>query len=170
MTSKSRRRGQIRIIEVVLATFMVVAIIMLVIAFTRPLRSVYVRETSDLRRLAYNLLNNMADNAVFEETISNIASNPQQPGSSCTLYDLAFLASASLPPGLLFKIEVYRVDFDLATGKSTLVWLGCAANYDWENVKLLESEPVSYTYVCTGEPDRVRGVTLHIHLTIGYAG
>jgi len=149
---------------------MVVAIIMLVIAFTRPLKSVYVRETSDLRRLAYNLLNNMADNAVFERTISNIASSPQQPAGACTFYDLAFLASASLPPGLLFKIDVYKVDFDLSTGKSALVWLGCAANYDWENVELLESEPVSYTYVCTGDPDKVRGITLYIQLTIGYAG
>jgi hypothetical protein len=64
----TKRKGQIRVIEAVLATFMVVSIILLVMAFTRPLKSVYVRETSDLRRLAYDLLNNMAENNVFEKT------------------------------------------------------------------------------------------------------
>ena len=166
----SGRKGQIRIIEAVLATFMVVSIILLVMSFTRPLKSTYVRETSDLRRLAYNLLNNMAENNVFEKTIANIASGGSQTTGECAFYDLSFLATASLPPGLLFKIDIYRVDFDLSSGRVGLVWLGCASNYDWKNIKLVESEPVTYSYVCTGDPDRVRGTTLLIQMVIGFSG
>jgi hypothetical protein len=166
----SRRRGQVRIIEAVLATFMVVAVILLVMSFTRPLKSVYIRETSDLRRLAYDLLSNMAENNVFERTISGIASGTQQATDECKFYDLGFLATASLPPGLLFKMDIYRVDYDLATGSSRLVWLGCASNYDWRNARLVESEPVTYTYVCTGDPDKVRGTALLIQVVIGYSG
>ncbi|ABL78319.1 hypothetical protein [Thermofilum pendens] len=165
----ARRRGQVRIIEAVLATFMVVAIILLVMSFARPLRSVYVRETSDLRRLAYNLLNNMADNGVFEKTLANLNPSAAQ-GGGCTLYDLAMMATASLPPGILFRMDVYRVDFDVSAGNTSLVWLGCASNYDTNTTRLVESEPVSYTYVCTGDPDSVRGTALYILLTIGYSG
>ncbi|MEM0010006.1 MULTISPECIES: hypothetical protein [Thermofilum] len=166
----TKRKGQIRVIEAVLATFMVVSIILLVMAFTRPLKSVYVRETSDLRQLAYDLLNNMAENNVFEKTISNLGSENTQQTGECTFYNLGFLASASLPPGLLFKIDIYRVDFDLASNSVNLVWIGCASNYDWKNIKLVESEPVTYTYVCTGDPDSVRGTTLLIQMVIGFSG
>ncbi|MGC8987365.1 hypothetical protein [Infirmifilum sp.] len=165
-----REKGQVRIIEAILATFMVVSVIMLVMAFTRPLKSVYVRETADLRRLAYNLLNTLADNMVFEKTISSMPQGSPQAGNECMLYNLGFTASASLPPGLLFKMDVYKVEFNLTTGSSTLKWIGCASNYDWKNIRLVESEPIIYTYVCTGDPDSVRGTTLLIHLVIGYSG
>ncbi|MEM4680123.1 MAG: hypothetical protein QXL98_04185, partial [Thermofilaceae archaeon] len=66
---RNSRRGQIRLIELVLAVFMVVAVIIMVMNFTRPLRSVYLREVSDLRRLAYNLLGNLADAGAFERVV-----------------------------------------------------------------------------------------------------
>jgi len=174
------RRGQVRIVEAVLAVSMVVAVILLLMHFTRPLRSVFIRETSDLRRLGYNLLNNLAENRIYERVLSDLiyAANAyfaQQGacppgGGSRRLDDLAFFASAILPQGLLFRIDVYTVHHALRNGSAVVCPLGYAANYDVGRVALTEAEPLVYTYVCTGDPDRVRGSVLLIHLTIGYSG
>jgi len=168
-----RRRGQVRIIEAVLAVFMTVSVILLMMAFTRPLKSPYVRETSDLRRLAYNVLSAMAQGNVFERAVDVNRS----PGGddSCSLGGLAFAVGVSLPPGLLFYVDVYRVDFNPSSGSIETVWLGCASNFverrsEVGSSQLSEAEPVTYTYVCTGEPDTVRGAVLLIQMIIGYSG
>jgi hypothetical protein len=166
----SRRRGQIRIMEAVLATFMVVAIILLVMSFTRPLRSPYIRETTDLRRLAYNLLSYMAENNVFELTLSRISASTGSTPNQCIFYDLGFLATASLPPETLYKLDIYNVTYDNLSGNLNLTWLGCASNYNWSSIGLVESESVTYTYVCTGGPDKIRGNIIYIRLTIGFSG
>lgn len=173
------RRGQVRVVEAVLAVFMVVAVILLLMQFTRPLRSVYIRETSDLRRLGYNLLNSMAENNVYEKVLGDLiyeASRRFSASGKCPegwegnrLDDLAFFASTVLPQGLLFRMDVYTVHYDLAGGRAVLCPLGYAANYG-VGTNMTEAEPIIYTYVCTGDPDRVRGSALLVHLTIGYSG
>jgi len=174
------RRGQVRVVEAVLAVFMVVAVVLLLMQFTRPLRSVYIRETSDLRRLGYNLLNSMAENNVYEKVLGDLiyeASKRFSSSGRCPegweenrLNDLAFFASTVLPQGLLFRMDVYTVQYDLAGGRAVLCPLGYAANFDVGKVSMTEAEPIIYTYVCTGDPDRVRGSVLLVHLTIGYSG
>jgi hypothetical protein len=174
------RRGQVRVVEAVLAVFMVVAVILLLMQFTRPLRSVYIRETSDLRRLGYNLLNSMAENNVYEKVLGDLIYEANQRFSASgkcpegwegnRLDDLAFFASTVLPQGLLFRMDVYTVHYDLAGGRAVLCPLGYAANFDVDKVSMTEAEPIIYTYVCTGDPDRVRGSALLVHLTIGYSG
>jgi len=167
-----RRRGQVRVVEAVLAVFMAVAVILLVMAFTRPLRSPYVRETSDLRRLAYNVLSALAQGNVFERAV-DVHREPE--GDECTLGGLAFAVGASLPPGLLFYIDVYRANFTPSSPRVELVWVGCASNFvsrrgELSASALSEAEPITYTYVCTGEPDSVRGTVLLIQMLIGYPG
>ena len=174
------RRGQVRVVEAVLAVFMVVAVVLLLMQFTKPLRSVYIRETSDLRRLGYNFLNSMAENNVYEKVLGNLIYEASKRFSSIgrcpegweenRLNDLAFFASTVLPQGLLFRVDVYTVQYDLAGGRAVLCPLGYAANFDVGKVSMTEAEPITYTYVCTGDPDRVRGSVLLVHLTIGYSG
>ncbi len=163
----SRRRGQTRIIEVVLATFIVVAVIIMVMSFTRPLKSVYIRETSDLRRLAYNLLNNMAEAGVFERVVG-----PALLGGSVGWNDtLNFFIMSSLPPGLVYYMGISKVDFDYSSGAATLVPLGYVANPpDFHSRPLYEAESLKFTYVCTSDPDSVRATVLYIEFTIGYSG
>ncbi|QOJ79466.1 hypothetical protein IG193_03120 [Infirmifilum lucidum] len=162
-----RRRGQVRIVEAVLATFMVVAVILMVMAFTRPLKSTYIRETTDLRRLAYNLLNDMATAGVYERTVGRAITNP---GNKGWIDDLRLLVSSSLPPELVFNMTIYRVDFNPASGATSFVKLGSVANSDFSRIQLYESESVTYTYVATSDPDKVRGMVIYIVLTLGFAG
>jgi len=174
------RKGQIRVIEAVLAVFMVVAVILLLMQFTRPLRSAYIRETSDLRRLGYNLLNSMAENNVYEKVLGDLiyeANRCFSEGGGCPegwegnrLDELAFFATIVLPQGLLFRVDVYTVHYSLTEGRVVLCPLGYAANFNAEIEPMKEAEPIIYTYVCTGDPDRVRGSVLFVHLTIGYSG
>jgi len=162
-----RRRGQVRVVEAVLAAFIVVAVILMVMAFTRPLKSVYIRETTDLRRLAYNLLNDMATAGVYERTVGRALVNP---GDRSWVDDLRLLISSSLPPDLVFNMTVYRLDFNLQTGRAVFSYLGSVANANFSSIRLYESESVTYTYVATGDPDSVRGSVIYIVLTVGFAG
>jgi len=163
----TRRRGQVRVVEAVLATFIVVAVILMVMAFTRPLKSVYIRETTDLRRLAYNLLNDMATAGVYERTVGRALVNP---GDRSWADDLRLLISSTIPPELVYNMTVYRFGFNLQTGRVEFNYLGSVANADFSSIRLYESESVTYTYVATGDPDRVRGSVIYIVLTVGFAG
>ena len=160
-----KRRGVARIVELVLATSMVVATIMLMMAFTRPIRSVYVRETSDLRRLAYNVLDNFAEAGVFERVLE-----PALRGEAGWEGRLRFLVSTNLPPGVLFRMEVYSVSVG-ADGKVALTRLdkGGVANAE-SSIAFREAESVQYTYVCVHDPDTMRGRLFYFVLVVGYAG
>ncbi|MCX8180857.1 MAG: hypothetical protein N3E41_05745 [Thermofilaceae archaeon] len=159
-----RSSGQMRIVELTIAVFMVVSIMLLVVYFTRPLRSIYIRETSDLRRFAFNTLNNFADAGVFERIVSSALN-----GDRSWEGRLRMLTSASLPPGVVFHMEVYAVDvFANATVKFRRLDSGGISNVD-EVFNPYESETVNYTYACVRDPDNVRGVLLYIVMVIGYA-
>lgn len=161
------KKGQTRVIEVVLATFIVVAVIVMVMSFTRPLKSVYIRETSDLRRLAYNLLNNMAEAGIYERVIG-----PALLSGSAEWNDtLNFFIMSNLPPGLVYYMSVSKVDFDYSNGAVTFVPLGYITNPpDFYSKPLYEAESLKFTYVCTSDPDAVRATVLYIEFTIGYSG
>jgi len=162
-----RRGGQTRVIELLLATFMVVAVIVMVMSFTRPLKSVYIRETSDLRRLAYNLLNNMAEAGVFERVVVPAVYS----GSSGWNDTLNFFIMSSLPPGLVYYMRISRLDFDYTSGTVSVTPLGHVANPpDFFSKPLYEAESIKYTYVCVGDPDSARATVLYVELVIGYSG
>ena len=160
-----RRRGVTRVVELVLATSMVVATVLFVMAFTRPIRSVYLRETSDLRRLAYNVLDNLAEAGAFERVLASALE-----GDASWEGRLRLLVSASLPPGVLFRMEVYSVAVG-ADGGVELSRLdrGGVTNAD-PDVAFREAESVLYTYVCVHDPDSMRGRVFHFILVVGYAG
>jgi len=160
-----KRSGVTRIVELVLATSMVVATIMFAMAFTRPIRSVYVRETSDLRRLAYNVLDNLAEAGVFERVLKSALE-----GDAGWEGRLRFLLSTNLPPGVLFRMEVYSVSVG-ADGKVELTRLdkGSVTNAE-PSVAFREAESAQYTYVCVHDPDTMRGRLFYFVLVVGYAG
>ncbi|MEM4640660.1 MAG: hypothetical protein QXT93_12370 [Thermofilum sp.] len=159
------RKGQFRIIELIIAVTMVVAVMLLVMFFTRPMRSVYLREVADLRSLAYNLLNNFADAGVFERIL-----NSTQNGEKGWEGRLRMLVSSSLPPGLVFRMEIYDVKINEdGTIELKRIDEGAITNME-RDTELVEAESVQYTLVCTRDPDSVRGRILYIVLVIGYAG
>jgi len=146
---------------------MTVAIIF-VMNFTRPIRSIYIRETSDLRRLAYNLLNELATAGVFEDVIvrGNLSGTNWED-------EMRLVLSISLPPEVLFKMKVYELRFSPVTGDITFNRLDNERITNLENsdeAKFTEAESVSYTYVVVGEPDEVRGTGLYIVLVLGFRG
>lgn len=132
---------------------MTVAVLLMVMGFTRPLRSPYIRETSDLRRLAYNVLNTMTQAGTFENTLSEriwstLDSRGRWQPSDTRLRDLELFLSLSLPPGLLYRMDLYLLNY---TGKEARrIYLGTAANYNVETIKLTEAEPITFTYTITG--------------------
>lgn len=159
-----KRKGVTRIIELVLATSMVVATILFVMAFTRPIRSVYLRETSDLRRLAYNVLENFAEAGVFERVLESALG-----GDAGWEGRLRFLLSTSLPPGVLFRMEVYNVSVGADEIKFARLDKGGISNAD-PGVAFKEAESAYYTYVCVRDPDSMRGRVFLFVLVVGYAG
>lgn len=158
------RKGQLRVVELIIAVAMVVTIMLLVMFFARPMRSVYIREVSDLRRLAYNLLNNFAEAGVFERIIDSALR-----GDAGWEGRMRMLVFSSLPPGIIFRMQVYRVRVVSGTVQLERLDKGGIANVEAE-VELKEGEAVHYTYVCTQDPDRMRGEILYVVLVIGYAG
>ena len=162
------RKGQVRLIELLLAAFIMVVAIVFTMQFARPIKSIYVRETSDLRRLAYNLLNDLATAGVYE----NIIVKGNLSGSDWE-NEMKLFLSSSLPPELVFKMRVYELRFNTTSGRIEAIRLdtGKITNIQpgSEN-KIIEAESVSYTYVITGEPDKVRGTLLVIYLTLGFGG
>jgi len=160
-----KRKGVTRIIELVLATSMVVATIMFMVAFTRPIRSVYVREVSDLRRLAYNVLDNLAEAGAFERVLESALR-----GDAGWEGRLRFLVSTSVPHGVLFRMEVYSVLFSANAGGFELVRLdrGGVTNAG-PGIAFREAESVLYTYVCVHDPDSMRGRIFYFVLVVGYA-
>ena len=162
------RHGQVRIIELLLTAFMMAVTIIFVMNFTRPIKSIYIRETSDLRRLAYNLLNDFATAGVYEDVIvqGNLSGTNWED-------EMRLVLSISLPPEILFKMEVYELHFSPITGDITYIRLDNGRITNLENFdqeKLIEAESVSYTYVIVGEPDKVRGTVLYIVLVLGFGG
>ncbi|MCD6563859.1 MAG: hypothetical protein J7K23_08120 [Thermoproteales archaeon] len=158
------KRGQTRIIELLLATVILAAAVVFSLFFARPMRSIYVRETSTLRRLAYNVLNNYAMSGVFENIIlhGNLTGRPWQN-------EMATFMSMTLPPEILYYLEVYHAV--LRNGTVTLRLLGTITNIsDNQFTSLIESESITYTYVSTGEPDKTRGIILVFHLVLGFSG
>ncbi|MCS7104308.1 MAG: hypothetical protein NZ954_01925 [Thermofilaceae archaeon] len=148
-----RRKGQVRIIEATLAVFMTVALILMVMGFTRPFRSPYIRETGDLRRLAYNVLNTMAQANTFEVTLAEriwavLDSKGRWRSADNNLRELELFLALSMPPGILYKMDVFLIN--ISGGATQLVYLGSAANYDTTSVTLTEAEPVTFTYTITG--------------------
>lgn len=159
------KKGQVRVIELIIALSMVVSIILLVMFFTRPMRSPYLRETVDLRRLGFNLLNQLADVGAFERLISDALQ-----GDTTWEGRMRMLLSASLPSGIVFHMRIYEVqEKEDGSLKPVPIDNGGITNAA-PNLKLLESEAIHFTYVCVKEPDRVRGKILYIVLVIGYAG
>ena len=156
-------RGQVRIVELLLATIIISVSVVFALMFARPMRSIYVRETSDLRRLAYNLLNDFALAGVYENVI--IAGN--LTGKPWTR-EMGLLLSASLPPEIIYYMEVYEAR--ISNGGVELKLLGTITNTPdfWSSV--VEAESVTYTYVSVGEPDRTRGVVLVFQLVLGLGG
>lgn len=162
---KRTRSGQVRLVELTIAASMVVAVLLLVMHFTRPLRSVYIRETGDLRRLAHNLLGNLAEAGAFERALSSALK-----GDGTWEGRMRMLVSSSLPPGVVFRMEIYSVDvLPNATVRLVRLDRGGVTNVD-QTIELLESESVHYTYTCVRDPDSVRGKMLYVVLVIGYAG
>lgn len=148
-----RRSAQVRVVEVVLAVFMTVAVLLMVMAFTRPFGSTQIRETSDLRRLAYNVLSTMGQSGVFENTLSDrvwatIDSKGVWAPTSQRIPDLELFLSMSLPPGLLYRMDIYLLN--TSSSSPQVIYLGSASNYDASHVSLAEAEPVTYLYTVTG--------------------
>lgn len=160
-------RGQMRLIELLLASTIVAAAVSFALFFTRPVRSIYIRETSDLRRLAYNLLNDFALAGVYEEIIvkGNLSGEPWED-------EMKLMLSVSLPPEVVFVMDVYEVKFRPGGGlQKVKLNTKPISNIDPAKMDLIEeAESVTYTYVCVHDPDRTRGTVLVITLTLGFGG
>jgi len=160
-------RGQARVIEMILATLVMTAALLVAMSVAAPLRSIYLRETADLRRLAYNLLNDLADARVLESVVveGNLTGSDWED-------ELKFFIAANLPPELVFKVDVYQLK---VRSDGSLEWVKLnrrpiSKPEDWDAARVVEAESVSYAYVVVGAPEEGRGCFLRIDLVLGYGG
>ena len=163
----NNRKGQARIIEIILATIIMTSTLVTIMNLTTPVRSIYLRESSDLRRLAYNILNDFGDARIYE----NIIMKGNLTGRAWEKEFKLFL-SVNLPPQVLFKVDVYVLK---VYNNGTTQWVRMNKEPitnvpDWENARIIEAVSVTYTYVCVAAPDETRGTFLKIELTLGYGG
>lgn len=160
-------RGQARVIEMILATLVMTSALLVAMSIAAPLRSIYLRETADLRRLAYNLLNDLADARVLESVVveGNLTGSNWED-------ELMLFIAANLPPELVFKVDVYQLRVG-ADGSLEWVKLNrrpISKPEDWDAARVVEAESVSYAYVVVGAPEEGRGCFLRIDLVLGYGG
>lgn len=166
------RKGQVRLVEAILAVLILLAGMVLASNMTRPVRSIYLRETSDLRRLAYNLLNDFAIAQVYENIVVKGNFTGEDWESQMRLF-----ISANLPPDVAFNLDVY----ELRMLEDCIVWMKLNRRpisnvEDFQNSRIVEAESVTYTYVIVGSPpgqveaERARGTLLVLILRLGYGG
>ena len=160
-------RGQARVIEMILATLVMTSALLVAMSIAAPLRSIYLRETADLRRLAYNLLNDLADARVLESVVveGNLTGSNWED-------ELMLFIAANLPPELVFKVDVYQLK---VRSDGSLEWVKLnrrpiSKPEDWDAARVVEAESVSYAYVVVGAPEEGRGCFLRIDLVLGYGG
>jgi len=162
---KINNLGQIRLIEVILGVIIIVLTLITIMRLTPPQKTIYLRETSDLRRFAYNLLNTMANARVFEDIVvgGNLSGNNWED-------EMKMFLSINMPPQIIFSADFY----ELRMNESGVIWHKLnrkpISNTEEYLSKIVEAESVTYTYVCVGEPDRTRGTVLVIILRLGYGG
>jgi len=170
------RYGQVRVVAAVIAIVVVIAAYMLASGLTRPIRSLYYRETADLRRLAYNVLDNMASAGVFEELILNdpkvLEAISAHESVNCSEGEPGWvdrfraLLSTVLPSGLVFTARVGYYH-PLPNGSLVYCKLHCKPITLGE-VRFVEAESVTYTYTTSGGAYGV--VILRVDLVVGYEG
>lgn len=167
-------RGQARLVEMIIMVALIAVAYIYMSQSTRPARSLFYRDTSDLRRFAYNMLNDLANSGVYEklvlnnsEVVATISSGEPDCQQEQRWVNLvrAYLVH-SLPRGLGFSMRISYYNFT----ESRFIPLHCAAIQSSQSLDPVESESISYTYVSIYAPDTTRGVILRIDLEVGYGG
>ncbi len=159
--------GQVRLVEMILSTIVMTLALLMIMNLTAPLRSIYLRETSDLRRLAYNVLNSLSETGMFEDLImtKRLKGDPWED-------ELSLFLSMNLPPNIVFKLDVYEY---LVLRNGTTKWVKLNSKpitnlMRWDESKVIEAESITYTYVCLRGADEYRGIFLKFELVLGYGG
>lgn len=157
--------GQIRLIEAMLGVIIIVLTLITIMRLTPPQKTIYLRETSDLRRFAYNLLNTMANARVFEDIVvrGNLSGRDWED-------EMKMFLSINMPPQIIFSADFYELRMNESGVIRHKLNRKPVSNTDEYLSKIVEAESVTYTYVCVGEPDRTRGTVLVIILRLGYGG
>lgn len=94
------RRGQFRIIEALITTFLVIGSMIIVVEMQRVPRFWVTYESEDLEDMAFNFLSEMADSVLSSEL-----ADPSASWETNVFWALKTM----LPPTLYFNMTIYRV-------------------------------------------------------------
>ena len=169
-------RGQVRIAAAVMAVAIVVAAYSLASRIVRPVKSLYYRESEDLERLAYNVLDSMASAHVFDELILSdpavleaiTSGRPVNCSAGEPVWADKFraLLAAALPGDVSFTARVGYYH-QLSNGSLAYYELHCAP-ISLGEARFTEAASVTYTYTTSGGGYGV--VILRIDLVVGRGG
>lgn len=169
-------RGQVRVAAAVMAVAVVVAAYSLASRIVRPVKSLYYRESEDLERLAYNVLDSMANAGVFDKLILNdpavleavAGGRPVNcsAGEPAWASKLRALLAAALPGEASFRVRVGYYH-PLPNGSLVYCSLHCSP-ISLGEVRFVEAASVTYTYTSSGGGYGV--VILRIDLVVGRGG
>jgi len=141
--SEVDRRGQFRIIEALVTAVLVVGSMMIAVGIQRMPRFWITYETEDLEDMAFNMLAEIADQALLSRLLDS-------KGSWET--DLFWTLNTMLPPTIYFNMSIYKMSLS-SGGNISLEALNRApiTNIQQENADRI-AESASATYVFTS-PD-----------------
>lgn len=162
--SQRKKRGQIRVIEIILTVSIAVVVILLVMNFTRPLRGMHFRERGDLFKFAHNVLTVLADTGVYERVLFCALNGTEWESW------LKFIVASNMPPGVLFTMRIYKVTEVNGTLRLVRLDTGRVTNYNPAKARPVDAELVKMTYVCVRDhSDWLRGRILYIELEVGFS-
>lgn len=92
--------GQTRILEAVIASFIIFLAFSAAFYFIYSSENIFYQETIDLNRLAHNILHQIAESAVIEETIEKDPENGEN--------HLKIILQELLPANIYFNLVIYN--------------------------------------------------------------
>ena len=159
------KRAQARLVEMLLAVFIIVTAYITVQQIFRPFNVRRLRDIEELRAFGYNILDELASSRLYENIIvKGILNN--EPWEDY----LKVLLEQNLPPDILYSLEVYNLTVDenyqFYKKKLNTKEISNIIDFDqniWNEVAIIE-----YVYTTIYEPKR--GWTLVLILKLARPG
>ena len=137
------RRGQIRVIEAVMAALLIFASFAISSALSAPYRVWVVKQSSELEGQGFSAMNMLAANGALEDFLSN---RPDGWEARLTV-----LTQSLLPPDVYFNLTIYSINLTSSSPAAVLTVVNRVPITDMGSTNLLNQalEVVSDTYPYT---------------------
>ena len=130
--------GQARILEAVIASVVIFLAFSVAFYFIYSSENIFAQETVDLNKLAYNVLHQIVESGVIEETIEE---NPGKEGENQTKIILQEL----LPANIYFNLTIYNYTDNPLQSSPPSINVSNAQAEEFTELKEVASASIIYT-------------------------